>query len=99
MKILLWVLISLMGLQQALADVCITDVHGEGRYSAAAHSTELSVYLYDGAEIHKASLTCRELDNINTGVQATSLVLSGIGIYTSGRTGICALGVGARFRH
>jgi hypothetical protein len=70
-------LITSAGLN-AKANVCITDVYGENL------SLEQDGINYnDDGKIYLASLTCRELNNINNGVQAVAIGFSAVGIYAA----------------
>ena len=64
----------------AQANVCITDIYQGASFTEAAYDYEISYVDY---EVHKASLTCQELDNINNGLQVVGIGLAAGGLYAA----------------
>ena len=78
MKLLLAIAILFGITFDAKANVCITEVHQQ-----ESDPGQWDQWIQDGGLIYQQSLTCQELDQINNGVQVTSMVLAGAGLYAA----------------
>ena len=74
----------------AYAKVCITEIHGSSARARNANDVRAayeSIYqasaVFFGSvdPVLLSSLSCKKLNRMNSGVQATAMVLTGIGIY------------------